>query len=505
MELHWKIKRDKYYSELIKNHIFSFIEKAGFFYDTDAVDRNIDESVPFYCTPLNKLQNNLKEKSDKNPIVLLTAGSFNPMHSGHLEMMEVAKENMEKKGYSVVGGFISLGHDEYIKEKSKEKWLPINERIRIAGKFIKNSNWLEIDPWEAIYNKVAINFTDVIYRLEKYLQHFLGQSLDIFFVLGGDNARFMDTFLLKGNCIVIERGSSNSAWMLYDRIVKYEKEYPDFHKRVHIFHNDNQNSSTKIRDKKGVFVQKNKKVNIRTSGDKFYELKVFRILERYFKETKVIYIKNQQAFLDQTKLSKKIISLDKEIKTGNNIDISRMYDINGQTLIGFDTEDENSIEDQIQKINIKNCILFDDDSASCKTIDFITRKLNDNRISVDAFFLLNKTTDDCEILDAKDFIICAEELYNRKDSGLLLNLLGTKIKLPYVLPFVNPYLRGSILDSLEFSLDIWGLNMEFWKNKKVFIKDTKLLSIIKFYKGLEPDFTVFDFCYFMYCKLKMYK
>ena len=47
--MHWKIKRDKYYSELIKNHIFSFIEKAGFFYDTDAVDMNIDESVPFYC------------------------------------------------------------------------------------------------------------------------------------------------------------------------------------------------------------------------------------------------------------------------------------------------------------------------------------------------------------------------------------------------------------------------------------------------------------------------
>ena len=200
----WKIERDFFYKSLYDMTNEETILEAGFFYDTDTVNRNLKESIKILCTPLSFLNINTNiSKSPNGPCILLTCGAFCPLHPGHIQMMEVAKKHLEGIGYDVIGGYISPGHDEYISSKNKDKAIPIHYRIRIISQMIKHKDWLSVDPWEGLFCKVAVNFTDVYLRLQMYIKEHLKQDIPIFFVSGGDNAKFAMTFLKKGNCIIV--------------------------------------------------------------------------------------------------------------------------------------------------------------------------------------------------------------------------------------------------------------------------------------------------------------
>ena len=43
--------------------------------------------------------------------MLLTTGAMNPVHIGHIKMMELAKQTVEADGWTVVQGILSPSHD----------------------------------------------------------------------------------------------------------------------------------------------------------------------------------------------------------------------------------------------------------------------------------------------------------------------------------------------------------------------------------------------------------
>ena len=47
-------------------------------------------------------------------------------------MMEAAKSEVEDM-YDVLGGYLSPGHDEYIKYKTGDKWIPIQHRLALPA------------------------------------------------------------------------------------------------------------------------------------------------------------------------------------------------------------------------------------------------------------------------------------------------------------------------------------------------------------------------------------
>ncbi len=61
---------------------------------------------------LDQLRNSKKEK-----IVLLTTGALNPIHIGHLKMLKIAQDNLEKKGFEILCTFISPSSDSYLEYK----------------------------------------------------------------------------------------------------------------------------------------------------------------------------------------------------------------------------------------------------------------------------------------------------------------------------------------------------------------------------------------------------
>ena len=97
-----KILKDEYYRKVYKK--YSDIEtviKAGFIYDKLDQDSLNYYNLSLLTTPVSKL----KDFSDEEkPVVLLSTGGFDPIHDGHIYMMEFAKETLEKNGYKVIGG-----------------------------------------------------------------------------------------------------------------------------------------------------------------------------------------------------------------------------------------------------------------------------------------------------------------------------------------------------------------------------------------------------------------
>lgn len=206
----WKVLRDSYYSEIYRDYKDEeLLIKAGFVPDPFTYEEINYYNIDLLTTPFDKLKDNINEMD--NPIVLLSTGGFYPIHDGHIKMMNEAKKIVEDNGYKVIGGYLSLSHDDYISTKPyyiKNQYDRVNE----CREYVKDSDWLMIDPWESIYVRTPINFTDVIERLQLYLQKYVNKKIKVAYVFGGDNVEFMYCFRKKGIGICINRDGYNELF-----------------------------------------------------------------------------------------------------------------------------------------------------------------------------------------------------------------------------------------------------------------------------------------------------
>ena len=288
MDNTWKITRDKFYGELYWQHGLEFITEAGFFFDTSTEDENLDWSINTLCTPIAFLKRGLSK-----PCVLLSTGSFCPLHKGHIQMMEKAKEVLERKGWNVMGGYLSPGHDEYIKSKTGDEWIPIHNRIAIIREMIKDRPWLNVDPWEGAFTKVAVNFTDVVYRLKLYLREHVHEDVPVFFVCGGDNVRFLGAFENHGHCVVVDRPPYHSHTSYKDSL------NASTHERFVFAGGGIEMSSSSIRSAQKFTPPAKKDLNLRLSNSNTEELAVAEALKPYFNTITNHYIEVQKKLYEK--------------------------------------------------------------------------------------------------------------------------------------------------------------------------------------------------------------
>jgi nicotinic acid mononucleotide adenylyltransferase len=216
----WSILRDKYYSEVYKKYKdIDLLIKAGFFQN----DLNIDEvdiyNLNLLTTPVSKIIDNIKNQKAENPVALLTTGGFCPLHEGHIYMMNMAKQRLEENGYNVIGGYFSQSHEDYV---STKPYYNTNryENFAQCQEYLKDSDWLMADPWESLYVKTSINFTEVIERLELYLRKYVDKNIKVAYVFGGDNVEFMYCFENQGIGVCIDRYGCNKRFENMKSIIK---------------------------------------------------------------------------------------------------------------------------------------------------------------------------------------------------------------------------------------------------------------------------------------------
>lgn len=453
-----KIEVDPYYSDLQDVLSLERIYEAGFFEDSwpeNSIRPNVEM---VHCTPIHLIHKNLKNA--KKPCVLISTGAFCPVHQGHFEMLEHAKTTLESHGYDVLSGFLSPGHDEYIRSKTGNQAIPIWERLKIIED--KCPDWIFPEPWEAMYCQIAVNFTVVVNRLENYLFHVFKQEIPVFFVCGADNARFSLTFLKKGHCVVVGRPGSELAFE------KYQTELKN-HERIYFVQAFSNASSTEIRKKSGYYENIKKNLYLRIGNADNREQKIKEILKQYFTEIQIVNIEDQKKTTQKLfQNNDNILSLDAFLPTKNlNLEVSRLYDMGGCRKIGFTHRPgSETIEIQINKIRDHHeIVLFDDDIYTGGTMKFAEEQLSLKDIKCSGFLSLHHTISGEEVLDIRDFMI--DGIYN----GLVVKFLDEIFRVPYILPFVCPWQRASISSPIIFSIEIWKINKQYFLKNPVTCSD----------------------------------
>lgn len=520
-----KILKDEYYSEVYKKYLnIDTVVKAGFILDEFDLDEDF-YNLNFLTTPVSKVIENLNKTNLENPVVLLTTGGFDPIHEGHLYMMEFAKQNLEKSGYNVVGGYFSPSHDSYVKTKPYSR-TNAYERVNLCQEVVKDSNWIMIDPWEALYVKTYINFTDVIKRLELYLQKYVDSRIKVAYVFGGDNSEFMYCFENKGIGVCVEREGYSEKFEEMKKIFTGKNNFFISNKSVvssyssrtirkkdsyNILEKDytEENGDYVIRDE-GLIPFSNYNVNLenlKSARKEFLEdlIKLFSDAFDNKLKVKTIDMQKQLEIAEEVLDDKDTISLDTYYKGKYNIETSRLFDISDVQKkyinligrIGFET-----IKEQIEKIPNGNYILVDDDSATGKTIREVMGMLPED-VKIDKLYLLANILSEkiFDIVDLRDFIIGVN------CGGLVVRLPNKEVvRAPYMLPYVSLKSRATICPNkeIEMSIKLWEMNQKFYEKIGPIILSQTDIGFRKLmnYVGFSDDSLLVDICKWHISKLK---
>ncbi len=415
--------------------------EAGYFEESVKLS---SYDLSLMAAPLEFLRS--KIRSPKTRLgVLVATGKFAPIHSGHLAMMSAAKARLEATGlYDFVGGYIAPDHDEYVSTKAKD--YTIDDRVEAILAAIQTpefASWLRIDFWPGYFVEGAVNYTRVYERLRLYLEKHLGCLVDLYFVCGGDNARFYKAFERSGRCIIVGRGGCEVAAKI--KAGQTRALFADC---------DDFESSTNVRSQRAKipFVKKDLLLRV-TDGPR--ELEVAEALKPFYKTVTVIKSSEQKEMFASFETSN-VISLDPLIPAKYNLQISRLYDFMGVDKIGWTNRPKTKdLEKQAFRIPWGSYSLFDDDICTGKTVEFAKQFLGAYDIHVTRVFA-GVRSEGQEILDARDFlgeglVIKTSGEWNRPDFEYYESKNEEAARFPYVLPFVIPRIRCSVENSREFS------------------------------------------------------
>jgi len=454
----WKINRDPYYSELYDKYGFEHIENAGYF-DDSVEDEKVFDQIFTGTIPVSSISNNIHQAD--NPAVIITTGSFCPIHDGHVEMMEKAKQTLQKSGYDVLAGYISPDHDDYIIEKNGDDAILAYERIKLINDKCKKFDWLYADPSSSIFSKGSINFTEVVNNLELYLKKCFDIQIKVFYVCGGDNARFAKTFELKGNCVVISRPG-------YEKC--YDETYNDLKDCDNIIwaSNNNSMSSTAYRSIIKHNKADKKSLSIRIEDNDDREKMLLNIMLDRYKSINLTKTSDQRSVYNKLAESNNLVSLDSVCHEKSfSLQMSRHYDFFGCNMIGYGRRPgTKDLKIQASSIPKGEYILIDDDIHTGGTMRYAKNIMESCDHQIDAVMSLMMSIKGEEILDSRDFFVGGD------NNGLVVQLPnGIITRAPYIYPYVCPFSRASVLDPIQFSIDVWKMNYDYFKFKGSKLKE----------------------------------
>jgi nicotinic acid mononucleotide adenylyltransferase len=446
-----KILADPFYGPLWPLLGWEGLQEAGFFEDQAPAPLNYLDSLNWCCTPFH-----LPSAKTAKPCVLLSTGAHCPPHAGHIEAMLQARHHLQQQGYEVLAGYLSPGHDEYIQAKTGAQALDIHQRLALLQELILSQgqgDWLRVDPWEGLFNTVAINFTLVIARLQAYLSRHWGQEIPVFYVCGADNARFALSFLLQGQAVVVGRPGYEQPWQHYRQRLGHLAH-------VHWVWANNPLSSTALRAQQGIKPRSSTcTLLLRLEEQDAREQPLLSLLQTHFEQVKIQTLREQRSRFEQyLKREVGLISLDAFLLGDFSLAISRAYDYFGQCFLGFvPRPGAPDLSVQVAALPKGRYWLLDDDSHTGRTLAFAQALLEAAGLEIEGWQTLQGQEQGAEILDARDFCLAAPQ------GGLVLSWKGRALRLPYCYPYVCPRVRASIGRPMAFSRSVWVLNRDYFR------------------------------------------
>ncbi|CAF1374088.1 unnamed protein product [Adineta ricciae] len=158
--------------------------------------------------------------------VLITTGSFNPVHPFHFQNLLRVKEHLEREHQppmNVLAGYISPTHDSYVHSKLDDSaWIPAKDRCRLCEEAIeyegsKVSSWIAVSRGESEWYDGFVDFSPVTENLRDFLNTTLvGQNnllrypLRVIYVCGLDHynkCTYVERMVQQNNmsCAIVYR------------------------------------------------------------------------------------------------------------------------------------------------------------------------------------------------------------------------------------------------------------------------------------------------------------
>lgn len=461
--MNWKIERDPYMSVVARAFGEAAVWEAGFFEDDDADDAPLDD-VDWLCIPTSIVRDGcdaLNRRSSaavgpsSRPVVLVATGGFWPPHVGHVEMMERARVTLESDGRSVVGGYLSPGHDHYLRMKWGAVAPPAAARLDELHDTIVESGWLAVDPWEALHRRTSVNYTDVVARLEAYLRCHVDDTIDVVFVCGGDNARFSLAFVGRGGCVVVGRPGSDGEfdrWRTDPRVATAVS--------VRWAHGEVVAASSSMDPTRSPVRRPRLRLRVEdecaVAGLGLDVDRWGRFQHELIDALAALADVEEVTIADQRRLAASIagptISLDPMIPGTVDLGVSRRFPIGGRGRRGHVVRPgAATFVEQLGAVADGSWTVVDDDVATGATMRF-ARSLLPAAVDAGEVVLQTRLDSADDIADSRDFLLGTHE------GGLVVDLPnGALGRAPYLLPYVDPHARSSIpADAvLAFSRRVW--------------------------------------------------
>lgn len=529
-----RIMADPYYGpaqQMLRS--WDLMKLAG--YVDNAKDRGPDYQISVLSTPIDKLVANLAQRGPAaRYAVLVTTGSFSPLHSGHLDMMEAARRYLDLQGVPVVAGYLSPSNDAYVGQKYPgAERLTGMHRVQLCQHAVADSDWLMTDPWEALQADVNVNFTAVLQRLQLYLeQHLRGAGLDsppvldLYYVFGSDNAAFSLAFIHTGQCLCVDRGVPTPA---HQQAFELAQQLRASH--VHWVPNTCASqlySSTRVRAGeaallpapvqslmaswrsrpaqsaryliRGDLTQACRSWNLPDAILEQFQARLGKCIEHAFAGQRMepVLLPDYAAATPGLPPDDNLLSLDAWVAGRHRLRLSRLFGVgDGQIFSNQLVASPGAppLAEQMAAIPAGAFHVVDDDVASGQTLRNLAALLAP-RVRVTGVTALCQRAFHArfgdeepylahDIVDARDFLL------GTKNGGLVVTLPNQVIcRVPYMFPYVNLCSRAKIppLTALWLSRALWQLNLDlFYRAPQVRVADADEATRALFeYLGFSP-------------------
>ncbi|EFC47546.1 predicted protein [Naegleria gruberi] len=129
--------------------------------------------------------------------IILSTGSYCPVHRMHIETFYLCKKALEEQyGIHVVGAFISPSHKSYVASKLQEDFIETETRLKLCEISIEQaekehldvSPFLSVDAWESVECDGFVDFPEVSISLNEFIkQEFPQTPIKLIYLCGSDH------------------------------------------------------------------------------------------------------------------------------------------------------------------------------------------------------------------------------------------------------------------------------------------------------------------------------
>lgn len=458
------------------------LAEAGFFddgLDPEVVAAPID--VRLLTTPFDKIK---PTEGVERPVVLLSTGGFCPVHAGHVEMMDRARAALERLGRTVVGGYLSPGHDAYVGPKVGDGALSTSERISLMDRELESSDWLMTASWEGLYTDRALNYTDVIRHLESWLHAHVHDSVEVWYVFGADNVGFARAFVKRGRCVCVSRNDASMREVARDpavransEIVFIEEPGPNYCLSSTLVRRQHRESLPELAPESWYALRDDLEwatthwqkstdpATLATALDSFRRGLVGAVEACFGGDAAIrtVQLSGQRSAMDMLRSAGRVIGLDPAIPADFHLNTAREFALSAaqtaaRRVVARPGSDD--LDEQVSRIPAGEYILADDDIATGFTMREARRLLGETRRVTSARSLLDMVAPAdsarmIDVCDMRDFLLGATH------AGLVVRLPnGALARALYALPWVRPASRMCcpVNRQRQLSLRVWQIN-----------------------------------------------